>query len=163
MNIVTLTHEELRLAGTHGLERAMSGYLAKRAEMGFKGDRILSDIRGSICEMAVAKFLGRYWSGCAGIGAPDVSGFEVRSTTHSTGHLLISRRDDPELRAVLCLWDGSRIDQVRIAGWISIAEAQADASLWGTLPGAPQSRACFRVPQGRLSPLIGAPGRSSSA
>jgi hypothetical protein len=94
---IKLTPYELMQAGQVGLMRRVSsikeGYdKNKHATI----SDWATDIDGAAAEMAVAKHLGIYWSGhVRSFKAADTGPFQVRSTSHRNGCLILRRNDSP--------------------------------------------------------------------
>lgn len=73
-------------------------------------------IEGALGEMAVAKWLNRYWSGRLGnLGAADVGNVEVRTSTHDEACLILHGKDPDE--RVFVLVTGCNGEYV-IRGWM---------------------------------------------
>ena len=83
-----------------------------------KGIGFQMDIDGAVGELALAKHLGVYWTGSSGEGPGpgDVGDYEVRTTTHAKGRLIVHKRDGDDLKFIL-----ARIDYpastVSLVGW----------------------------------------------
>jgi hypothetical protein len=103
------------------------------------------DCNGTIGEMALAKALGTYWSPSINVGkAADVAGYQVRTTTHRDGCLIIRGPDEKNEPYVLCIFEFPR---VVIPGWIWLAEAKVDAFRRPADSNGPEA---FWVPQKNL-------------
>ncbi len=101
-------------------------------------------IQGCFGEMAIAKYLGIYWTGAVGDwSANDVGEFEVRCTHHLSGSLIVHKEDpDDKTFALVC----GRGPDFRLPGCIKGAIAKREG-IWRTDTGRP----AFFFPQGNLS------------
>jgi hypothetical protein len=92
--------------------------------------------------------MNKYWSGGIAYKASDVGfGFEVRSTKHKNGHLIISEDDDPKPPYLLCLIEeGCRVTDYRyiLVGWMFGFDAQQEQFRKNDYQGS------FWVPQSKL-------------
>lgn len=98
-------------------------------ETGNKG--LHRDLPGALGEMAFAKYSGAYWGGGAELWqAADVGDYQVRTTTHMSGSLIVFKEDDPETKLALVIAPkhghiaglGSRL---YIVGWFTPEEARS--------------------------------------
>lgn len=145
MNEVFLTGTELMVAALVGEMRRVTsikeGYNKhKHAE---KSDWA-TDIDGASAELAFAKKRNIYWNASnRTFKDPDVGTWQVRSTTHTDGHLII-RPNDVYLaeRFALVITDAP---VYRIVGFITAGEARADKYWRGD---------AWWVPQADLHPFI---------
>ena len=113
-------------------------------------------IDGARAELAFLRMIGAdlaQWAAytntsrsLAAIGA-DVAGWEVRSTRHRDGHLLVHPRDVPGTRMALVTTNGVLY---RAPGWI-MAEDGRRPEWWRELSRA--DGACWCVPQSALRPF----------
>lgn len=110
-------------------------------------------ITGALGELAVAKYLGRYWEGLGALGdfgAADVLGVNVRATTDPRNALILRAADADDRPFVLASGSGRAWT---LHGWIlgrdgKIAEFERD----------PHGRgAAYFVPQTRLSDIATLP------
>lgn len=141
---IKLTLEELMIAAQVGSIRRVSGI-----KSGMDKNKHTSksdwgtDIDGAAAEMAFAKWLGVYWAGSnRTFKAPDVGSWQVRSTTHREGCLIVRPNDSDRDSFVLIL---TATPSFFIAGWLMGSDAKQDKfrrddSWW--------------VPQNELKPLI---------
>ncbi|NIO42225.1 MAG: hypothetical protein GTO41_19975 [Burkholderiales bacterium] len=77
-----------------------------------------NSIEGFLAEVAVAKHLGLFHSGAFDLGAPDLSGLEVRHSVVPDAHLII--RPHERDKGNFCLVTGSMGDYW-IRGWFNTA------------------------------------------
>jgi hypothetical protein len=147
---VRLTPEEVEFAATAGATRrarAISRGLDDRYGQ-VDTDPWRHDIEGVAAELAVAKTLGRYYipalhvqSGTEG----DVAHYQVRSTEHANGCLLVKDGDRDEDVFVLVV--GS-MPKLTVVGWMRASE--------GKLPEWRRNvrgREAWFVPQSALHPM----------
>ena len=109
-------------------------------------------ITGAIAELAVAKMLGVFWSGKAqDFGRNgDVEQFEIRSTIHERGCLIVYP-EDPDSRVMLLVI--VRRQSYRIAGSIVASHAKRPEFAPPQAKLRPGSPPQFWVPQNRLTPF----------
>lgn len=107
-----------------------------------------TDVEGAAAEMAVAKLLGRYWSGSVNaFHDPDVGIIGVRHTTRPDGKLIVRDRDKDDVLYVLVTGSNG---SYTIHGGIMGADARAldeyrrNPNGWGD---------AWFVPQSELAPL----------
>lgn len=125
--IVTLTPAEMMSAATVGAMRRITS-LQKGYETDsyyhVTGDRWSTDINGAAAELAVAKLLNKHWGAHVSHGkAPDVDKYQVRSTTHKDGSLLLRPGDLPTEIFILVTVDMPRFD---VAGYIIGADGMTE-------------------------------------
>lgn len=145
---VTLTEQEMRLAADVGVGRQIRSMLAGRKDAyGFKGDPWRIHIEGAMGELALAKALGRYWSGAGELYGDDtdVGGVQVRTRTRHDYELYVWPRDEDE--AIFVLVTGTP-PSFRVHGWIRGADAKRQ-EWFKSLGRAP----AYFVPQEALRPL----------
>lgn len=119
-SLVVLDDCEMAMARACGAWRLGRVRREGLGESGNKG--MHRDLPGAVAEMAVAKWAGVYWGGGSDIFAgADVAGFQVRSTTHRTGHLIIFDSERDEVQLLLVLVDQNRCT---IVGTITAAEGR---------------------------------------
>jgi hypothetical protein len=97
---IRLTSSEMMAAATVGVMRRV-GSLYKQMDTNRHAPHSswATDIDGAAAEMAVSKYLGRYWGAhTKNFHGKDVEGgIQVRSTTRADGHLIIRETDkEPE-------------------------------------------------------------------
>lgn len=147
---VTLTWPEMRLAAAVGIERAIQGMEKKfspRYGCGLEENWRLN-IEGAAGEMALAKFLSRFWSGNLGdLKADDVGQLQVRTSRRPNADLRL-HPDDNDDKAFILLTGVAPSFIVR--GWLWAREGKLD-KYWRD--GA-QGRPAFWVPQSDLRPPI---------
>jgi len=108
-------------------------------------------VDGAMGEMALAKYLNRFYAGRGERGAPDVGDDEVRTTHYSSGHLVLHPRDPPDRRAWLLTGLNGKY---MVRGWIMIREGQQQR-FWGVKKA--KDRPAFWVPQEALHERNGQP------
>ena len=149
---VDLTEVEALMAvAAGGFMRAESAYFKRKPMHGMApdADMLAYHILGAAGELAVAKFLGRYWGG-------DVRNFkkadlgqsvQVRTRSKHEYDLIVRHDDNPDDAYVLVT--ATTHTRLRIHGWIYGSEARKDEWLktYGDRPAA------WFVPQSALRPL----------
>jgi hypothetical protein len=129
MTTITLNRHEMRTAAMGGIERRLSA-IAKNRPAFYGADTRQNewqiDIIGAIGEYAVAKYLNVYWEPATIIDKlddlpGDVAHYQVRSTCHRNGHLIIHQADRPQAPFILAVIDNNKIE---LPGWIYGHEAQ---------------------------------------
>ena len=133
---VKLTSTELAFAGFTGVMRQISALQHRRSDANGKGwpTRSVSEhwgfeIDGAAAEMAVAKYLGRYWRPLAERGrlssvpADIGENVQVRSTRNPAGPLIVHPRDDDAHVFVLVITRPPCFDLI---GWLYGREAKRD-------------------------------------
>lgn len=102
---VTLAPHELHMAAAVGLRRQVSAVAANRKDRhGLNpedGWRV--HIEGACGELAVAKYLGKYWDGSVDTfrSLPDLGNVEIRTRSRHDYELLIRPDDDPNKYYIL--------------------------------------------------------------
>ena len=104
------------------------------------------DIRGALGEMAVAKWLGVYWSGRFEFRGVDVGHVEVRTAAKPT-HSLILHDRDPDARPFILVTGTCREFELR--GWVYGSEGKR-REFWSDPKG---GRPAYFVPQSALNPM----------
>lgn len=144
MPAIELTPLEMQLAAMVGVSRR----LASRDlidKIPAKIPRWQIDITGAQAEMALAKYLGVYWSPTIGtFKAPDVGEIQVRSTEYEGGVLIIRPNDPPGYYALVITLG----QQFKIPGYIHTDAARQAVFLDQPDPARP---ACWCVPQAALT------------
>jgi hypothetical protein len=105
-------------------------------------------VEGAMAEMAVAKYLGLFWSGTVGVLGPgDVAGvIEVRQTDRHGGRLIIRPKDAGRVPYVLVT---GFFGEYRLQGWLYGDEGRREQYL-----NAPNGRPpAYMVPQNELRPM----------
>lgn len=124
---VELSTHELHLAASVGLRRQLSAIASKRpdrhginAEDGWR-----AHIEGACGELAVAKFLGKYWDGSVDTfrTLPDLDTVEIRTRSKHYYDLIIRRDDDPSKTYILVT---GLAPSFQVRGWIKGHAAQRD-------------------------------------
>lgn len=149
---VKFNRHEVRLAAMAGVERRINAIAKQRP--GFHGidgrsNEWQIDIVGSLGELAVAKALNLYWEPVTDKKLKslpgDVEGYQVRSTRHQSGKLIVYKTDSDEAPFILAV---VREPEVLLAGWVYGKEAKSMV--------APKSGATapeFWIPQDSLRPM----------
>jgi hypothetical protein len=145
---VTLTPYESELAAGVGLRRHLSALRRGLVNHhGYKGDGWGDHIEAAGAELAVAKFLGRYWSGSVDTfkASGDVGPYEVRWRSSTTYDLLIRPGDADDRPFFLVL---GQFPTYRVVGWIMGRDGKREEwrQHYGDRPAA------FFVPQSALHP-----------
>jgi hypothetical protein len=143
--LVRLSPGEVKLACLHAAERyasAVSRGAKPKENIDQPEDRSATDFISCMAELAAAKGLNLYWSGVAGIGSNDVGPYEVRSTHHQNGKLVIYEKDrnDQDIVLVIC-----NPPEFNVVGYINAKEGKKDSYKYTSPRGW-----CWMVPQGRL-------------
>jgi len=151
---ITLTAEECFSAAIVGVGRRMSGLLGMSPKHGRKrygSDLWGADIEAAGAEMAVAKYLGQYWTGVAStFKGPDVGiDIQVRHTERPTG-LLIIRKDDNSAAAYVLVV--GLMPSYEIVGYIYGGEAKRPE--WLSTFGQPTREPAYKVPRNALQNLL---------
>jgi hypothetical protein len=126
---IELTWPELWLAINAGVLRRLNGVRNRRAEpYGVRPTAAWNDdINGSIGELALAKYLGIFWSGTVGrLDLPDVGRLQVRSKTQADHRLVVLNSDDDAHLFVSVLVG---IPVCNLCGWMSARDAKDPAWL----------------------------------
>lgn len=123
---IKLSSSELMSAAVTGALRRITS-LQNKLNAGIyhaSGNEWSTDIDGAAAEMVLAKHLGVYWSAHVNsMKEADVLNWQVRSTHHKDGCLIIRGHDDPEQSYVLVT---SAAPSYTIVGWMSAKEARQD-------------------------------------
>lgn len=147
--IVSLDLHEIEMAVQVGLRRRLETLRQGLKDAhGFGGEHPWElDIQGAAAELALAKFLGRYWDGSVNtMKRGDVGQLQVRSTDRANGSLIIRSNDSDDDYFVLVT--GS-IPQFNVRGWIKGSDAKV-----AEYEKAPNGRPpAWFVPQHVLIPL----------
>ena len=143
---VTLTWQEVILAGTVGVRRRVEGLRrGLPAPYGEPGDAWAVDVVGALAECAVAKFLDRFWAAAVAVQGReegDAGPVQVRATTRRQGCLILHERDRADAEFVLAIVDGAT---VTLAGWMRGGDGKRPEFWDATKP-----RPAFFVPQDKL-------------
>lgn len=146
---VALTDSELLMAANVGVMRRISSIKQKLKNIMkiSEYEKWGIDICGAFGEMAVAKALGLYWEGGVDtFKAPDIGTFQVRSSRHENGRLIVRNNDKDEDIFILVV---GKAPNYEIVGWIKGAEAKCDAYL----DDPNNLRPAWFVPQEDLHPI----------
>jgi hypothetical protein len=98
-------------------------------------------IEGALAEMAVNKYLGTYWTGAAGKGAPDAPNYDIRMTHLPNGKLCIYHYDTDDLPFVLA---AGLNGTYKVCGWFLPKAARVPEYLYDKDP---VRDSCWMVPQ----------------
>lgn len=126
MTDVTLTSIELLVASQVGSMRRVTSLKDGHAERKHtEKDGWTLNIDGAMAEMAFAKHMNIYWSAAnRSFKEPDVGDWQVRSTNHPNGHLIIRPNDtDGDIRYALVVTNPPCFS---IAGFMLSAEARTN-------------------------------------
>lgn len=156
--MTAVTNVKVKLSGSNMLVAAMIGvqrhvqntFNGARPAHGLKPGESVWDlaIDGAVAELAVAKAMDKHWDGALGnYDAADVGQFQVRSTRHADGHLIVHDSDDSDAIFILVLSGAAPIYE--IAGWKFGGDAKNGKYRVERRPGHP----CFWVPQSDLEPF----------
>ena len=157
--IVQFTIEEIEAAKAVGIERT-----EESRKIGLhdnlitkKQTKFQSEFHGALGEIAVCKALDLEWTGkgsCINkknmpkkLIPADVEGLEVRTTTYSTGRLIIRKRDNDAKFVLVVLNDDHT---ARVVGWIEAEDAKQD-KYWGDL--GKYNKPCYIIEQRNLNPI----------
>lgn len=143
---VRLTWSELMQAAQVGVMRQVQNLREGRVDRYGASDLNgwTPHIEGAIGEMAVAKWMGLYWSGALGdLDADDVGQLQVRASAGQSARLIL-HPSDPDDRAFVLVT--GRGPAVQINGWI-VAEDGKQQQWWTDPAG---GRPAFFVPQAAL-------------
>ena len=126
MTVIKLSSSELMSAAVTGALRRIAS-LQNKLNPGIyhaSGNEWSTDIDGAAAEMALSKYLNVYWSAHVNsMKDPDVLNWQVRSTHHKDGCLIIRNHDDPEQNYVLII---SAAPNYTIVGWMCAKEARQE-------------------------------------
>lgn len=107
-------------------------------------------VEGACGEMAVAKYLGEYWSGAVGNrNARDVGGYQVRTSAYAEAPLMLHPSDPDDQPFVLVV---GRAPRLRIVGYLPEARLGKRQEYWRDPAGL--GRQAYCVPQEHLKPLV---------
>jgi hypothetical protein len=114
---VVLTPSEVLQAGVVGVLRNTTNKRdGRRDAHGCDGPGWDQHLEGAAAELAFAKAIGRFWSGNLGrLRAGDVCQYEIRSTPHAKGRLIL-HPEDPDERAFILV--RGLAPYFEVAGWI---------------------------------------------
>jgi hypothetical protein len=136
------------------LARMGQNLVVGRADAYGARDGLALHLDGARAELAFARMIGAdldrwaaYTSGALSAIEADVAGWQVRSTRHPNGHLIIHPRDDPGARFALVTHNGVIY---RAAGWMLAADAHRP-EWWRQLAAGQAAAWC--VPQRWLRPF----------
>jgi hypothetical protein len=154
---VTLTKEQIARGTEIGKKRQdYNDSINKKHAYGFKGNGHEIHVQGAISELAVAYVFNQEWSGFKEdyqkIKADVGTIFQVRSTTHSSGNLILHPKDaDDQVYLLVRL---HALPEVEIVGWVFGRDAKLP-KYWEDGTNRPQfkGRACYLFPYEQLKPV----------
>lgn len=122
---IDLTNQELMQAGVNGVMRHIKSKRQNHANRLNDTERDLNswsiDINGVCGEMAVSRYLEKYYLPPE-IREEDVAGgYEVRTTTYETGHLVIRSNDRPAIYILVV----AKTFRFSIRGWLHSDQAKS--------------------------------------
>lgn len=151
VRVIRLAWGECRLAMIGGAERHLRNlYLGRVPRYGQVGHDWQSDIVGALGEWAFAKAMGFYWKGGGpdlDRGAGDVERWEIRTTEHRDGRLIVHPTDKDEAAFVLVCGGPPTF---YLPGWMAGRDAKLDR-FWQDPTG--NGRPAYFVPQTVLRPF----------
>lgn len=123
-DIIELSPFEMMVGGYVGLQRQLENIQVGRYDDQKlrEEDHWFGHIEGALGEIALSKYLNRYWSGIEKFGAVDV-GFNhnVRTTRYNDGELRVINKDDDNKLVWLLVGKNGKY---RVAGAILAARAK---------------------------------------
>lgn len=143
---VTLTGQEIMQGAFVGIMRQTQNLRDSRIQAHNVGKGLdwQMHVEGALGEFALAKLLGTFWSGAHSFRGVDVGKWQVRTTPHDNGSLILHDSDADEDRFVLMT--GGNGEYV-VRGWI-LAAAGKRKHWWRDPTG--KGRPAFFVPQSAL-------------
>lgn len=140
--IVTLTQWEMYVAGQAAVARQIENIGKSRKNAHGAPDRLAWQlhVEGCLGEIALAKYLGIYWSGKGRLRAPDVGRMDVRTNKRHNGDLIL-HDDDPDDRPFWLLTGG--MNKFVVQGWLFARDGKKD-EYWADPAG---NRPAYFVPQ----------------
>lgn len=146
---IVLSDAEMTMAANVGVMRRISSIKQKLKNIIklTEYEKWGIDICGAFGEMAVAKALGLYWEGGVDtFKAPDIGQFQVRSSRHTNGRLIVRDNDHDDDIFILVV---GKAPSFEIVGWIKGKDAKTDAYL----DNPNELRPAWFVPQEALHPI----------
>lgn len=154
--IVRLTREEVAYGALVGVHRQTSAIFRGAREtvsgVGENGLGWTRHVEAALAELALAKFLDRFWDGAGdqrfrGSKLGDVGRFQARSTSERDGHLIVRPHDSDADVFVLIVGSAPSFTLV---GWTFGRDAKRPE--FRCDPGG-RGAPCFFVPQSALRPV----------
>lgn len=142
----TLSADDAETVRAEALARVHRGANLRQLHGIDTSQRVALDMIGTAGEFALSALTGAAWTTRGKIGGADVGAWMVRSTTYTSGRLLLHDTDEDE--RVFCLMTVNGAD-VTFRGSI-LARHGKDARFWTTTMRNP----CYAVPQRELLPLV---------
>jgi hypothetical protein len=143
-------------AAVHQMRATKGGWVGN--DHGGKGTRNLNErwadtILGFMGEIAVCKWLDRCWQpSITGIKAADVSGtIHVRTTVHSTGHLIIYGNEVKDYSGQRFILVTGHWPILRLRGWLFAQEGAIDK--YRKEETQKDKNVCYWLPQTELSDM----------
>lgn len=153
MTTIKLSWYEMEIAALAGVQRHVQNLARKRNHAYGAGDHNAwqLNIEGCLGEMALAKFLGKYWSGKGVFRGGDVGDYQVRTRSKDYYELIIHPNDpDGAVFWLVCGINGT----YTIKGWI-IGRDGKKKEYWKDPAG---NRPAYFVPQHVLNSPLSGPG-----
>lgn len=159
---VTLTWAEMLIAANIGCMRNVQSLKLGRGRVDSPAHQFggmdyawSTNIEGAAGEMAVAKYLGLFWSGAIGdIDADDVGGYQVKTnTSRKWDDLIIRHWNKPDRIYIGVL---SFVPKFMITGWVRGSDVMKKEYSREGVPGMP----AFFVPRSALNEMSSLPPAS---
>jgi hypothetical protein len=148
---VTLTSAEWTIALVVAGIRQCANEAVKRVDAhgASPEDGLILHQQGAAAEAAVAKYLGRWWSGAINdLKAADVGNLQVRSTPYQEGSLILHKvKDADDDCFILAVGTAPTF---RLAGWIRGRDGKSER-FWTEKKN--NGRPAYFVPQEALKPM----------
>jgi hypothetical protein len=143
---VKLTRNELLWAANVGIRRhAENLELGRRDRYGAGVDGWEMHIAGAVAELAFSKGKGLYWSGAHVFKASDLKDWEIRSTHHAEGRLILH----PDDHGRFALVRRKTWFEFDLVGWVEADQVKLPK--WWEDPQ--RGRAAFFIPNSELREL----------
>lgn len=142
---VRLSLTEMMISSVVGTTRQLGAMKSSSKDSNYQDtyrNSLMTHIDAAAAEMAFAKWMGVYWDGsCRSYKAPDVGEWQVRSTHHADGRLLIRKRDSDAENFALVIT--ANAPEFLITGYLPGNDAKKD-EFWH------EGWSSWAVPQKRL-------------
>lgn len=148
MTTVRLDWHEVFHAASCGVMRRIQALKNDKPTRFEPRDAWAIDIEGACAELAVARLLKRYWHALVSDpnGLPgDAGEYQIRSTTHGNGQLVVYEHDDDAATFVLVT---GKVPAFTVRGWLRATDAKRSA-WWREDAKVP----AYFVPQSELRPI----------
>lgn len=131
---IILTKREIKKGKKEAKNRTLLGLTINKGKFykkdwGFQGSHKNIDIQGALAELAFSKAFKLKWDRTTWGGRYDVGKFQVRSTKHLNGCLLIRKNDEDEDNYVLVI---DQCPKFEIIGWLRGKDAKKNK--WIRIP-----------------------------